>query len=800
MNIRKSLTAAVLALVALPVFSQERFPLCSYEELPQFVKADPGEWKDVKGLQWSWGDKDVRYAGTGVPAAASLKRLKLKGWRGERVFAQAVVWTSREVKGLSYEMTDLKGKGGAVIPASACETGFVRYVMADELNKDGQGGCGDRSNHALFDSSLVADCIDPYLKSMHMKPMQTQGIWLTCWIPGEVPAGVYRGSLDIQESGKTVGTLGLEVQVEDKVLPEPSGWAFHLDLWQNPFAVARYYGVPLWSREHLDAMRPLMTRLAQAGQKVITTSIMHKPWNGQTEDPFESMVTWIRKVDGSWEYKFDVFDRWVEFMTGCGVTGQINCYSMVPWRLSFQYFDQASDALKEIHAEPGEQAYEDLWAGMLSAFSRHLKEKGWFEKTAIAMDERPMETMRKVIGIIRKADPDFKISLAGNYYPEIEKEIFDYCVGLRSAFPDDVLARRKFEGKFSTYYTCCAEPSPNTFTFSPLEEASFIGREMAARKSDGYLRWAYNSWPLQPLLDSRFRSWASGDTYLVYPGNRTSLRFEHLVEGIQAFEKTRLLNDIPTVDTRIDPDEAAAYGAVLRAEKKLIAFDLDATLTQHKTPISPRNRALLDSLAKRYSLVMVGGGGCERIYHQMLDYPIDILGNYGMEESAIVDGRFKIIRDDVSPVDKGIFTEKTQALREKYGYATYCGDPLEFHESGMVTFGLLGTKAPGEEKLAFDPDRKKRQAMLADVQAAFPDYAVFIGGTTSFDIAPKQYNKYDATLKYAAEHGFTKDQVLFVGDDFGDGGNDSHIRLRGMDYVQIYDFTTVPERLAFLLK
>ena len=24
---------------------------------------------------------------------------------------------------------------------------------------------------------------------------------------------------------------------------------------------------------------------------------------------------------------------------------------------------------------------------------------------------------------------------------------------------------------------------------------------------DGYLRWAYNSWPLEPLLDSRFRSW-----------------------------------------------------------------------------------------------------------------------------------------------------------------------------------------------------------------------------------------------------------------------------------------------------
>lgn len=27
---------------------------------------------------------------------------------------------------------------------------------------------------------------------------------------------------------------------------------------ENPYAVARYYGVPLWSKEHFDAMRPII--------------------------------------------------------------------------------------------------------------------------------------------------------------------------------------------------------------------------------------------------------------------------------------------------------------------------------------------------------------------------------------------------------------------------------------------------------------------------------------------------------------------------------------------------------------
>ena len=233
--------------------------------------------------------------------------------------------------------------------------------------------------------------------------------------------------------------------------------------------------------------------------------------------------------------------------------------------------------------------------------------------------------------------------------------------------------------------------------------------------------------------------------------------------------------------------------------KRLLAFDLDGTLTQHKTPLSPEATALLDALGKRYELIMVGAGNCPRIYHQMNDYPIVIIGNYGMQESHIVDGEFRIVREDTALPDKAFFLEKTDYLRQKYGYTEYKGDPVEFHASGMVTFGLLGTKADQADKLAFDPDRSKRRVLYPEVLEIFRDYAVYIGGSSSFDFAPKQYNKYDATMKYASEHGYTKDEVLFIGDDFDDGGGDSHIRLKGMDYIRIEDYTKTPEVLSFLL-
>ena len=48
----------------------------------------------------------------------------------------------------------------------------------------------------------------------------------------------------------------------------------------------------------------------------------------------------------------------------------------------------------------------------------------------------------------------------------------------------------------------------------------------------------------------------SGDTYLVYPYNRSSIRFERLIDGIEVAEKVRQLKkdgvDIPEVEAVLE--------------------------------------------------------------------------------------------------------------------------------------------------------------------------------------------------------------------------------------------------------
>ena len=234
---------------------------------------------------------------------------------------------------------------------------------------------------------------------------------------------------------------------------------------------------------------------------------------------------------------------------------------------------------------------------------------------------------------------------------------------------------------------------------------------------------------------------------------------------------------------------------------KVIAMDLDGTLTQHKTPLSQTQRAVLTALAKKYKLLMVGAGQAMRIFRQLEEFPIDIIGNYGMQYGVYnaETGDLDIVRDITTQCDQEQITAKVNYLREKYGFTQYAGETVEFHPSGCVTFPILGTKAKQEDKLAFDPDRTKRRAIYEDVVNTFSDYCVFVGGSSSFDMAPRPYDKFHALDQYCKENGYTHDEVVYIGDDYGQGGNDESVFQSDFHYITIDNYLDFPEKVAVLL-
>ena len=231
--------------------------------------------------------------------------------------------------------------------------------------------------------------------------------------------------------------------------------------------------------------------------------------------------------------------------------------------------------------------------------------------------------------------------------------------------------------------------------------------------------------------------------------------------------------------------------------EKAFAFDLDGTLTQHKTQLDEKNRAVLEKLASRYTLLMVGAGTCMRIHRQLGGFPIDVIGNYGMQYAQYKDGALVQVRDDVcTGTDRKRVEEIVARFREKHGFTSFRGDSVEYHASGCLTIPLLGTQARQDDKLSFDPDRSRRRAIYREVCELFFNYNVFVGGSSSFDMAPKPFNKYYALDLWCRENGLDHGEVVFVGDDYGLGGNDESVYLSDFPFVTVDDYTRLGEALA----
>jgi hypothetical protein len=155
-----------------------------------------------------------------------------------------------------------------------------------------------------------------------------------------------------------------------------------------------------------------------------------------------------------------------------------------------------------------------------------------------------MEQTLEAIKITRRNSPDWKITYAGNWHPQLDSLLDDYCFLYGNEASVQQVKARAARGQTTTYYVCCNPAKPNNFLFSPPTEGRWMGWYSAAHGYSGFLRWAYDSWPADPMRDARYGSWASGDCFLVYPDGNSCIRFEKLREGISDYEKIRIIRQL----------------------------------------------------------------------------------------------------------------------------------------------------------------------------------------------------------------------------------------------------------------
>ncbi len=556
-------------------------------ELDDGRTADPGEWAAVgPGLHVSFASKDAGYLRHSVPRISPTRELSETAWRGERANILALAWAGERIGQVRVVAGPLKADTGKVIAPENLQVRFVRYVASDHPFGSLDTSCEESASSQIW---LLPDLLDP-MPRMDLEARTTRPLWISVDVPRDAEPGLYSGELKVECLGGSAASLHLKLEVQGAVLPVPAEWKFRLDLWQNPWAVAHYHGIRPWSGPHLDVLRPHLRMLAEAGAKFITTYICHSPWKDDTYVADSTMVEWIRKADGSWAFDYSILDRYVELAKGCGLRDAITCYTMLPWKNRVRYLDmRTGDYVWEEWAPESEQ-FKAFWKLFLKDLRRHLHEKGWFSHSYMGINENKLEDSLSSIRTLKQDSGEWKVTYAGNWHPELDDLLDDYCVIVdRSMSPDQVRRRRRLN-KTTTFYVCCHPPRPNNFVFSPSAEGAWMGWYAAAFGYDGFLRWAYDSWTADPARDTRHVRWPAGDCFLVYPGARSSIRFERLREGIVAFEKVRVLREVMKERTA---------GAGEQLHQTLNRFNYQRAQAEPAAEAVNSGQALLNSLTGR---------------------------------------------------------------------------------------------------------------------------------------------------------------------------------------------------------
>jgi Domain of unknown function (DUF4091)/Family of unknown function (DUF6067) len=517
-----------------------KLPVSKMHYEPEYLldsTTDKNAWLTQKtGLHVSFGSTDKLYFRTEVPNLASKISWSETGWKGERLNAQVVLWSADTINQVHFRVHDLQSSGGNFLHNENIRLNLVRYVLSNHPYNDSNVSCEGSPYKNGF---LMPDRFEAFDR-VDLPGHTVRSVWLSLDIPAATAPGTYDGSIEVQTEKQNV-FLRLSIKVQPQVLPKPHDWKYRLDLWQNPWVVADYLHLSPWSAEHIALLKKHLQLYADAGGKYITTYGVHSPWADVSYATEGGMIEWIKQKNSLWKFDYTIFDTYVQLAMDVGIDKKITIYTPVPWGDRFQYTDEKTGNHVYESWAPGSAQYKTMWNIFLTDLKSHLQKKGWLDKTYLGINESEMKQTLAAIKVIKDHSKQWKITYAGDWKQELDTLVNDYSY-LYGKEPTAIERKKRSErGATSTYYVCCNPAKPNTFVFSPPIEGRWISWYTAASGYDGFLRWAYDAWPADPMRDPRHIGWGAGDCMLVYPGANSCIRFEKLREGISDFEKIRIL-------------------------------------------------------------------------------------------------------------------------------------------------------------------------------------------------------------------------------------------------------------------
>jgi len=230
--------------------------------------------------------------------------------------------------------------------------------------------------------------------------------------------------------------------------------------------------------------------------------------------------------------------------------------------------------------------------------------------------------------------------------------------------------------------------------------------------------------------------------------------------------------------------------------KKLIAFDVDGTLSKSRSPIDAEMAILLKKLLETKQVAIITGGAFADIKKQILNeigeneprnnnltlLPTNGGGLWVFNKQWKEISTHELTFEEKEKIINAL-NEVDQADPELQNNTSY-GREIQDRNS-EITYSALGEQAPVELKEAWDPDFKKRISLQNKLMKKLPEFEVKIGGKTSIDITPKGMDKAYGIKKLLEYCKLNKEDILFFGDAVYENGNDYPVFQMGVDTIKV---------------
>jgi phosphomannomutase len=233
-------------------------------------------------------------------------------------------------------------------------------------------------------------------------------------------------------------------------------------------------------------------------------------------------------------------------------------------------------------------------------------------------------------------------------------------------------------------------------------------------------------------------------------------------------------------------------------KRRVIAFDLDNTLADSKSPITQQMADLLNDLLREFQVCVISGGKFGQFEEQVLNNlraaPRALAALHIMPTCGTRYFRFdlaakawqQVYAEDLTADQRVRIVAALNKGADALGYrATKLWGAQIEDRGSQITFSALGQEAPVTSKQVWDPDGTKKRKLRDYVAAAIPEFEVRVGGSTSIDVTRPGIDKAYGIKKLIELLAVTKEDVIFIGDRLSKGGNDYPVKAMGVDCLAV---------------